>query len=212
MDLWAIIPVKPLALGKSRLAVVLDNRQRAALNQWLFDRVFDAAATELGPGQVIVVSSDAGLLARVRGRGAHALDERAPTALNAALAQACRYASGHGAPAIAVLPADLPEIRGADIAALRAALAEPPSCAIAPDAAELGTNALVLAPPRADSFRFGRRSFAAHLALATARGLATQIVRRPGLAHDLDTPEAYRRFARRRPDIGLRWGEETIAS
>ena len=42
MDCWAIIPVKPLGAGKSRLAAVLGAEQRAALNKHLFGRVLQA--------------------------------------------------------------------------------------------------------------------------------------------------------------------------
>jgi 2-phospho-L-lactate guanylyltransferase len=195
MDLWAIIPVKRFDLGKSRLAAELDGPERVALNQRLFARVFDAAQGELGAERVVVVTTDSALLAAVRRNRAHAVPERTAGDLNAALAQACHYASERGARAVAVLPSDLPEINGEDIAALRDALGPPPSCAIAPDATEQGTNALALAPPSTDFFRFGPRSFASHIALAEAGGMTVQIVRRPGLAHDLDTPEAYRRFA-----------------
>jgi 2-phospho-L-lactate guanylyltransferase len=209
MELWAIIPVKPIALGKSRLAGVLNDRQRAALNQKLFDRVFDAAAEALGPRRTIVITCDTALLVQVRDRGAHPLDEKSLGGLIAALALANDHACRQDARAIAVLPADLPDITSADFTALEAALTAPPCCVIAPDAAELGTNALALAPPQSEFFRFGPGSFAAHVALATERGLATHILRRPGLAHDLDTPEDYWRFVCRSGN-NLSWQADVI--
>ena len=42
-DLWAVIPVKPFELGKSRLAGMLDTPRRTALNRKLFDHVFGTA-------------------------------------------------------------------------------------------------------------------------------------------------------------------------
>ena len=84
-----------------------------------------------------------------------------------------------------------------DIAALAAALPPAPGVVIAPDAADQATNALVLSPPDPDFFRFGPSSFAAHLEAARERGATVEIVRRPGLAFDLDTPEDYRAFVRR---------------
>jgi 2-phospho-L-lactate guanylyltransferase len=120
-----------------------------------------------------------------------------PSDLNRALEQACRHAIEKNVQAIAVLPSDLPDIAAGDIAALRDALGPAPSCVIAPDTSEQGTNALALSPPSADLFRFGPCSFAAHLRAAAARGYRTQILRRPGLAHDLDTPESYRRWLQR---------------
>ncbi len=200
---WAIIPAKPFALGKSRLACVLDASTRATLNRALFEHVFEVATAELGPGRVAVVTADADLLARVQAQGAHAVREQTADDLNVALAQATRYVASRGAPAVLVLPSDLPYLSGGDIAVLRAAAGPAPCAAIAPDAADEGTNALLLAPPDPDFFRFGAASFAAHVEAGRTRGLATRIVRRPGLARDLDTPEDYRMFTELPP---VRWG------
>jgi 2-phospho-L-lactate guanylyltransferase len=195
MDCWAIIPAKPFRAGKSRLAALLGVEQRAALNRQLFGRVLDAVLGRFPHDRVVVVSTDAPLLAMMRGLGMHALEE-AGGGLNAALGLACRHAAERGARAVAMLPSDLPMVAAADVAALVAALSHAPSCVIAPDDQEDGTNALALLPPAADFFQFGPASFQAHLAQARSRGMSLRILRRPGLAHDLDTPGNYRRFAR----------------
>jgi 2-phospho-L-lactate guanylyltransferase len=194
-DLWAIIPVKPFGLGKSRLADVLDAQARMALNRQLFEHVFTVAIDTFGARRTIVVTADAALLATVSERGAHAIAEPAP-GLNAALAQACRYAVECRARAVMVLPSDLPRIAATDIDALGAALGAGPCCVIAPDQPEQATNALVISPPEPDFFRFGPESCRAHLEAAAARGMTIAIVRRTGLAFDLDTPEDYRTFTR----------------
>jgi 2-phospho-L-lactate guanylyltransferase len=193
MDVWAIIPVKPFAQGKSRLSGVIGAAERTALNRRLFGRVLDAALVTFRPERVIVVTGDALLLEFVRDQGLHALQD--PDAgLNAALGLACRYAAERGAPAVAVVPSDLPAVTAGDVAALAAALGPAPSCVIAPDEQECGTNALALTPPDSTFFRYGPDSFQAHLEAARARGMAPHILRRPGLAGDLDTPENYRRY------------------
>jgi 2-phospho-L-lactate guanylyltransferase len=196
MDCWAIIPVKPFGAGKSRLAALLGAEQRTALNRRLFGRVLDAVLGALPHDRVAVVTADEMLLAMMRGLGTHAISDHGG-GLNAALGLGCRYAAERGAQAIAVLPSDLPMVTPADVVALLAAGAQAPSCVIAPDDQEAGTNALVTVPPVPDFFRFGPESFQAHLAEAKARRLAVRILRRPGLAQDLDTPEDYRRFAKR---------------
>jgi 2-phospho-L-lactate guanylyltransferase len=195
MDGWAIIPVKPFRAGKSRLAALLGIEQRAALNRRLFGRVLEAVLGYFPHDRVAVVTADALLLAMMRGLGVHALEEPGG-GLNAALGLACQYAADRGARTVAVLPSDLPTVTTADVAALPAALSGAPGCVIAPDDQEEGTNALALAPPAADFFRFGPDSFQAHLAEARARGMTLRILRRPGLACDLDTPESYRQFAK----------------
>jgi 2-phospho-L-lactate guanylyltransferase len=195
MECWGIIPAKPFAAGKSRLAALLGTEQRAALNRQLFGRVLDAVLGCIAHDRVAVVTSDAFLLAMMRGLGVHAIEETGG-GLNAALGLACRYAAKHGAGAVAVLPCDLPMVTRADIEALLATCPPSPACVIAPDDQEEGTNGLILAPPDPDFFRFGPESFQAHLEVARSRGMALRILRRPGLAHDLDTPESYRQFAK----------------
>ena len=195
MDCWAIIPVKPLGAGKSRLAAVLGVEQRAALNKHLFGRVLHATLGVFKPERIAVVTADTLLLPMMRGQGLHALQDPGG-GLNAALGLACRYAADRGARAVAVLPSDLPKVTTDDVKALVASLGPGSGSVIAPDQQEQGTNALALAPPAPDFFRFGPDSFQAHLEAAKARGLKMRILRRPGLAQDLDTPEEYRRYAK----------------
>jgi 2-phospho-L-lactate/phosphoenolpyruvate guanylyltransferase len=211
MSIWAIIPAKPFALGKSRLSTILSLSEREALNRILFGRVFNSARQTLGAERTIVVTADTDLAAQIKQWSSHAVLEITSGDLNAALAQASRYATERGASAILVLPSDLVDITTEDVAALRNALGPPPSCTIAPDTSGQGTNALALAPPTADFFRFGPRSFAEHMELAAARGMTTQVVHRPGLAYDLDTPEAYYRFVSRQ-GARLRRDEERVSS
>jgi 2-phospho-L-lactate guanylyltransferase len=197
MDLWAIIPVKPFALGKSRLAGVLDAPSRAALNRRLFDHVFQTAAAALGARYIMVVTPDAELADTAIGRGGHGVVDAGE--LNGALGLACREAVALGASAILALPSDLPFLAADDIAALRTALPPAPGIVIAPDRSGQATNALLVSPPIPDFFRFGPSSFTAHVQAARASGAAVEIVRRPGLAFDLDTPEDYRDYLARMP-------------
>ena len=197
MDCWAIIPVKPFRAGKSRLAGLLGVDDRAALNRQLFGRVLTATLAAFKSDRVVVVTADPLLLPLMRGQGLHALED-AGGGLNAALGLACRHATARGARAIAVLPSDLPGISVDDVKALVANLKPTPCCVVAPDEQEEGTNALALTPPAPDFFRFGPDSFQAHLEQAKMCGMTVRILRRSGLAHDLDTPDEYRRYAKER--------------
>lgn len=195
MNCWAIIPVKSLALGKSRLSAILGAEQRAALNRRLFGRVLEATQSQFKADRIAVVTSDAFLLALIRAQGLHGLEDPGG-GLNAALGLACRHALQRGAQGIVVLSSDLPLVTASDVAAMASALDKTTSCVIAPDEDEQGTNALALSPPDADFFRFGAESFQAHLDTARSRGRTVRILRRSGLALDLDTPESYRRYAK----------------
>lgn len=193
MRVCAIIPVKPLDAGKSRLAGVIDATTRHALNQALFEQVFEAAVSALGANRVAVTTSDMDLLARVHRSGGLAIVDHADN-LNGALANACRVVAAQGVEGVVVLPADLPFLRDSDVTALAQAIEPGPACAIASDISGEGTNALALAPPDATFFAFGPQSFAAHIAAANARGIEPRVLRRSGLGFDLDTPEDYQNY------------------
>jgi 2-phospho-L-lactate/phosphoenolpyruvate guanylyltransferase len=195
MDCWAIIPAKPFHSGKSRLASLLGVDERAALNRRLFGRVLDAALGTFPAHRILVVTKDSLLLALMRGQGLHALED-ADDGLSPALVLGCRHAMERGARSVVVMASDLPHVTTGDVAALRSAAGDAPGCVIAPDEPEQSTNALALTSLDPDFFQFGPGSFQAHIAAAKARRLAVRILRRPGLAVDLDTPEGYRRFAR----------------
>ena len=196
MECWAIIPVKPFRAGKSRLAGLLGTDDRAALNRRLFGCVLTATLGAFKPERIVIVTADTLLLPLMRGQELHALQDTGG-GLNAALNLACRLAVDSGARAVAVLPSDLPRVTADDVKALVEKLSPAPCCVIAPDQQEHGTNALALTPPEPEFFRFGPDSFQAHLDVAKARGMKTRILRRPGLAHDLDTPDEYQRYARK---------------
>ena len=195
-----LIPAKPYAESKSRLAPILSPQQRVTLSRWLLRRTLRLARAAVG--QVLVVSRDRALLAQARAEGAWGLAE-IRSGLNPALTQAAGFAVARGADAILVLPADLPCLTREDLAALlalggievntppRAGTRPAPTAVlvIAPCRHGTGTNALLLRPPDLVPFSFGPDSFAAHCAAARAAGLEPRLCRRQGLAFDLDTPE-----------------------
>lgn len=190
LTVFAVVPVKPLGAGKSRLAAALSASARAALNRRLLDHALGIAARVPGPERTVVVSRDADVLDRARARGMRALAEAAGDpglnrALDAGRAEAVRLGAG----AVMVLPVDLPLLSAEDVEALIGrADGRERVVVIAPDEAAAGTNALLLAPPDAIGFRFGAASLAAHEAAARRAGLAVEIIRRDGLAFDVDTP------------------------
>lgn len=188
LKLAAIIPVKAFGAGKSRLAGILDDRERAALNAGFLDRTLDLAAIFPGLRNTFVVSADDDALDVATSRGAVALRETGP-GLNAAIGQAVATARRGGATAALVLPTDLPLATAEDLLNLTA---PPLGLTIAPDRRGQGTNALCLAPVEGFTFRFGENSFAAHVEEARRAGLETQIHHAPRLGFDIDTPDDYR--------------------
>jgi 2-phospho-L-lactate guanylyltransferase len=181
MTIWAAIPVKPLAEGKSRLANALSQEARLRLNANLFKHTLAAVGAVFPPACIIVVTRDFSLREIATSSGVQAIAEQG-FALNAALFEAAaNIPPGDGMLAIST---DLPNLTPEDLLAMLAESESP--VVIAPDRAGKGTNALLTIPAACIPFRFGPDSFAAHLAAAKAANITARIVNRPGLAFDLD--------------------------
>jgi 2-phospho-L-lactate/phosphoenolpyruvate guanylyltransferase len=194
-QVWAVVPAKPLGLGKSRLAGVLSGSERRALSTRLLHHVLDAVAETVGASRAIVVSRDPTVLALARRLHLHALRERGAGDLNHALHQGAGYARQRGARAVLLVFGDLPSLTAAELRTMIAAGGRAPSIVAAPDRAGTGTNALLAAPPDAIAFRFGPRSLQRHRRAALRRRCRWRLVRAPGLAFDFDRPCDYRALA-----------------
>jgi 2-phospho-L-lactate guanylyltransferase len=183
-DLRVIVPHRGLAASKSRLAGVLTDAERMDLARRLLSRVLGVVHEAVD--DVVVISPDAALEPIVVEAGARLAVQRG-LGLNSGLEQARATALRDGVAVLAVLHGDLPLLEPDEVRALAEAVADG-GVAVAPDRAGTGTNGLAQRPPDAIPFRFGRGSFARHLAEAQSRDLPLAVVRRPGIAFDLDTP------------------------
>jgi 2-phospho-L-lactate guanylyltransferase len=187
---FAIVPVKPLDQGKSRLRAILDDHQRLALNTRLMKRTFDLAASFPGPEHTIVVSRSECVRSAARRWGFVSVLETGND-LNTALATATSEAIMRGATGVFVLPVDLPLARSAmieDIVERGCGQV----CVLIPDRHGTGTNFMVLSPPRCDVYRFGLDSFRLHRIAAAEKGLRTIVLRHDALAMDVDDGADYR--------------------
>ena len=190
MSIWAVIPAKSPDAAKARLAPALSAEERAALARRLFRGTVEAALACPALAGAIVVSPSPELRTLAVELGAHACPDppsHHADALNAAIAFGCARAAALGATAALVLPADLPLLTPAVIMEFLVQAGDA-AVAVAPDRANVGTNALLLRPPWALAPAFGPASCDRHRAVARARGLSAAIVRLPALALDLDTP------------------------
>jgi len=178
-----LIPMKPLAGAKERLAPALDPAERRRLSLAMLADVI-AAARDFD--RVWVLNSDDDAAALAHDAGVEAVTDPAPGAgLNASLAAATAQAVEAGAGGVLVVSADLPSATPEDLVALCAG----PGVALAPDLARVGTNALWRSPADLIGVAFGPSSLAAHATLAWDAGVGTRIEEMPRLALDVDTPE-----------------------
>jgi 2-phospho-L-lactate/phosphoenolpyruvate guanylyltransferase len=189
MTFWAILPVKPLRLGKSRLAGVLDENERYRLNQDLLKNSLQVLTEVAEIERVLVISRDPQVLAMARDFRACTLQESGSRGLNTALNKATQMARSFAVQSVLVVPADLPLINIADIQELLALAEHPPVVVIAPDRHRRGTNALVVNPLGALRYAFGRDSFHTHCQQALCSEVRLEVAELPKLAVDLDTPD-----------------------
>lgn len=191
MAIRILVPCKAFRLGKTRLAPALDPFERGQLCRQMFARTLACAGAL--DAEVFAVTSDPEVSAVAFAAGVPSLNDGG-AGLNEGLEQA-RARIGGGADRLVILPIDLASCEPED---LHVAIASAADCVLAPDEAETGTNLMVLSARAARilPFQYGIGSFQAHLGMARQQGLSVEIVRRPGLAFDLDTPADLRVFRR----------------
>lgn len=195
---WAIVPVKETQAAKSRLAAELNPQQRRRLMRWMVEGVLDSLASLPGLQGVVVVGelfAGAGMKPLIRlpdpGRGP-----------NAAVAEGLALLHRRGAEAAVVVAGDLPVLQPADVEALIEA-GRDAGVALAPDRHGTGTNAVYLRLPTALLTSFGPGSLARHVAAARALGFEPRLVRREGLALDVDESGDLEIVRRLRPEVDL---------
>lgn len=189
MSLWAVIPVKPLRRGKSRLSSVLSEEERAMLNYSMLGNILMTLSNVEEVDEILVVSRDTAALALAREHGARTVQEDGRPELNTALKRATVVAQMYSADEILILPADLPLITPRDVQELILLAGKPPSIVIAPDRRMDGTNALLINPPGLLDYQYGLGSFQAHVHQAESKGARVEICKLTSLALDLDLPE-----------------------
>jgi 2-phospho-L-lactate guanylyltransferase len=189
MTLWAIVPVKPLRRGKSRLAGVLTQEERADLNRRLLVHTLDTLTAIPEIEHVLVVSRDPAALSLARDHGARTVQENGAPKLNVALARATIVAKNYATRGVLIVPADLPLLTPEDVKAMLARARKPPVVVVAPDRHRQGTNALLVCPVGLIEYDFGPGSFQRHCERAIQAGARLEVFDLPSLALDMDLPE-----------------------
>lgn len=137
-----VIPLKPLALAKSRLAPAVGDRARPELALAFAQDTVAAALACRAVRDVVVVTDDPRAARELALLGARITADEPAAGLNAALAHGARTArAARPRAALAALNADLPALRPAELARVLDAAAAFPRTFLA-DAAEVGTTLL----------------------------------------------------------------------
>jgi len=189
MGLWAVVPVKQLDRAKERLAIALPPGLRRALMLAMLEDVLWALGAASGLAGLVVATVDPAARETALRYGARILENGARDGHTGAVSAAARLLAREGRAGIMTVPGDIPLVTPDEIAQVLVAHHKAPAFTIAPSRDERGSNAIVCSPPDAVPLRFGEDSFFPHLQAAEACGIRPTVLRLPGIALDVDTPD-----------------------
>ncbi|MGW7133041.1 2-phospho-L-lactate guanylyltransferase [Streptomyces bobili] len=187
---WSlVIPLKPLALAKSRLADTATDALRPGLALAFAVDTVTAALACTAVRDVAVVTNDELAGRELAALGARIVPDDPRAGLNAALAHAAAAVRATlPDSAVAALNADLPALRPPELARVLDAAAQFPR-AFLPDAAAIGTTLLAVAPGHELLPAFGTDSRARHRASGATELRPTAVA---SVRQDVDTGEDLR--------------------
>jgi len=193
-----IIPMKPLAEGKTRLGRQFNQSQRADLAAGMLRRVI-SAIKGASIGLFWVIGGDDRVTHLVRNEDGIWLPDMGRN-LNDTLSKAFASASGEGYSAL-YLPGDLPFIKPSDVINLIRSSERRKNITLAPARRDGGTNGILV--PQGTFFQpeLGQRSFAKHLAQAARMEVSVAICYSPGLGFDLDTVDDLETYEQMEPGL-----------
>ncbi|MDT0390684.1 2-phospho-L-lactate guanylyltransferase [Streptomyces dubilierae] len=189
MQWTLVVPLKPLAQAKSRLADTADDGLRPDLALAFAQDTVAAVLACPAVRDVAVVTDDTRAGRALAALGAAIVADEPGSGLNAALAHAAATvrSARPGSP-VAALNADLPALRPRELSRVLDAAAEFPR-AFLPDAAAIGTTLLAAAPGRALHPAFGADSRARHRASGAVELSLTAV---DSVRQDVDTGDDLR--------------------
>lgn len=191
MSLWAIVPIKPLRRGKSRLSTILSEKERAQLNHQLFTNTINVLREVKSISDILVVSRDSDVLTEAREMEVRTVTENGTPELNNALRRASLFSKNFSTEGVLIVPADLPLLTPYDVESFLQERVQPPMIVISPDRRRKGTNMLLIDPADLITFSYGQDSFEKHKELAVLSGAQVITYENERIALDLDIPEDY---------------------
>jgi 2-phospho-L-lactate guanylyltransferase len=198
------VPVKEFTGAKSRLSPLLTPEQRELLAPTMLEDVLAALAGARLLAGIMVNTVDPRAAVLAERYGARVVSEGAREGHTGAVNGMARVLAGQGGAALLTLPGDIPRVTSEEVDAVVAASLPAPSFTIVPAHDELGSNAVLCAPPGVVPLRFGDDSYFPHLDAARRCGIEPTIVRLPGIGLDIDHPADLRAFLAARPRMATR--------
>lgn len=202
LGLWAIIPVKPLISGKTRLSKVLDDKSRMALIKILVSRTIKSINNTKQFEHCLVISNDHEILEIARKRRVETLFEESPIDLNRAIVKGIEFVKENSGEKVLVLHSDLPLITTKNLNEILSLGKTDNSIVISPDRHLKGTNIIYLNPIGNFTFHYGENSFLKHLKEIKKSNYQVEIYNHINVALDLDLPEDLELYKRHLKNFG----------
>jgi len=190
----ALVPIKRLSAGKSRLPPRLSRDRLEALSIAMLEDVVEALSSAPSVSRVVVVTPDEVVARTAEAAGAEGLLLGDP-GLNASLDAATRRVAPNGEATLIVL-GDVAGVRSDDIETLHSALRESGGGVALAPSSDGGSSALLRDPGNVIACAFGPESARAHREAARAAGIPFVERKLPSLAIDLDQPDDLEEFLR----------------
>jgi 2-phospho-L-lactate/phosphoenolpyruvate guanylyltransferase len=197
LKIFAIVPAKQFEKGKSRLASLLDIRDRVKLGELLLDSTLQTLENARTLDRIVVISTDIRAKRIAKIHDATFLDEGKHIGVNNAVNMANDYCIRAGAVATVVVPQDLPLAISEDIDMICKAAKNHDRCLIiCPSARNDGSNILLRRPPKLIDSHYDNNSLNMHINAAKKIGAKIKIILSHRIMRDLDTPEDARYLAK----------------
>ncbi len=204
IDVWAAVPVKAFTGAKSRTGSVLTPLQREVLAATMVEDVLTALARSQLLAGILVNTVDPVAAALAERYGARVVTDGALDGHTGAVNGMARVLAQEGRGGLLTVPGDIPRVTSAEIDAVVSSCRAAPSFTIVPAHDELGSNAVLCAPPFSVPLRFGDDSYFPHLMAARAQGIEPTVMRMPGIGLDIDHPADLRAFMAAKPRMPTR--------
>lgn len=187
--MWAVLPAKDFRNAKKRLSPVLKPQERRTLFAVMLEDVLEAATSAPSLDGVLVITRDPQAISLAHKYNAEIHIEPENDGQSAAVARAAHHLDKIKRGGLLTLPGDTPNLQPNEIEAVIAQHRPPPSMSIVPSHDQLGSNCIVLTPPKLIPFHFGHKSLQPHLKEAAKRNINPTIHNDMlGLGLDIDTP------------------------
>jgi 2-phospho-L-lactate guanylyltransferase len=189
MAIWAIVPVKPLAHGKSRLSSVLNTDERMSLNIRLLKKTLETISNVPEIEKTLIVTNDPEVVKITQLFHFDVCIEENECGMNRALDRGIDILKRNQVRSAIILPSDLPFVTVREIQVMIKMGSESKAMVIAPDRKKQGTNAIFYHSLEKVDFEFGPMSFDKHVKSAKANGVPICIFESDTFGLDIDLPE-----------------------